>query len=72
MNVSVEGSRSAEPLTSCGTRAAAHWITCWDALRVATRPSSGRNVGMSASQPSGSVPFTIMSSSAASSGSAAR
>ena len=38
ISVSVEGARSAEPPTSSGTCAAAHWITSWEALRVAIMP----------------------------------
>ena len=33
---------------------AAHWMTSWDALRVAIMPASGPFLGTSASQPSGS------------------
>ena len=38
ISVSVDGARSAEPPTSSGTCAAAHWITLLDALRVAIVP----------------------------------
>jgi hypothetical protein len=70
--VSVEGSRSAEPLTSWGTCPAAHWITCCDAFRVATLPSSGLKRGTSESQASGIRPSITRSSSAASSAWASR
>ena len=55
ISVSVDGARSAEPPTSSGTSAAAHWITSCDALRVAIMPASGPFFGTSAPKPSGSA-----------------
>ena len=63
MTVSVEGSRSAEPLTRCGSLEAAHWITWLDALRVAMSPSSGEKRGGSESHPSGMRPSIASESS---------
>ena len=54
IRVSVEGARSAEPPTSSGTSAAAHWMTSCEALRVAIMPESGPFCGTSAPKPSGS------------------
>ena len=48
--------------------AAAHWMTSWEALRVAIMPASGPLLGRSAPQPSGSRGARMRSSSAAASG----
>ncbi len=64
MRVSVDGARSAEPPTSSGTFEAAHWMISFEALRVAIMPASGPFFGTSESQPSGSRPANMRSSSA--------
>jgi len=72
ISVLVDGSKSAEPLTSVGTCFAAHWITCSEALRVAIGSSSGEKRGRSASHPSGSLRSMNNASSSARSAWASR
>ena len=66
-SVSVDGARSADPPTSSGTCAAAHWSTVSEDLRVAVIVPDAWKRGTSASQPSGRSPATIRLNSAATS-----
>ena len=71
ISVFVDGARSAEPPTSSGTVAASPLMHALELSRVACEPTPERS-GSPCSQPSGSLPCSARSNSAASSGCAAR